>query len=152
MKLMKRINIYKASNVTFNPTTLDAFSYGWWQFVGVVEGKVIFNNYNYSPTTCKHQAKVRRLLNELGIKIDIVMPLPKGLPKSNARECYGLLDVKRGEMSLAELIKESEEYLCDEFIRTKLRNQDNYYRRKEEKLKQEIRQFPMIETINAEQQ
>lgn len=140
---MKRTNIYKANNVTFNPTTLDAFSYDWWQFVGVVEGKVIFNNYNYSPTTRKHQHKVRRLLNELGIKIDIEMPIPSGLPKSHIQGAvFGVLDtVKRSELSLSDLIKESEEFLCQEFVRLKLKDQDNYYRRKEEKTKKEIEQF-----------
>lgn len=130
MKLMKRTNIYKASNLTFNPVTLDAFSYGWWQFVGVVDGKVIFNTYRYSNSTSKHQSKVRRLINQLGIKVDIFMPIPKGLPKSNARGCYGVLDMKRGEMTLADLIIEAEEYLCDQFLKEKSRNIKAYERKK----------------------
>ena len=48
---MKRTPVYKASNVKFNYETIEAFSYNWWQFVKVIGGKVIFNNYNYSNTT-----------------------------------------------------------------------------------------------------
>ena len=63
MKLVKRKNIYMASNynLTFNPVTLEAHSYKWWKFVAKVEGKVIFNNYWYSVSTSKHQNKVREL-------------------------------------------------------------------------------------------
>lgn len=70
MKFYKKSELYGASNVTFNPQTKEAFSYGWWGFVKVISGKVIFNNYNYSNTTCKHQSKVRTLMRELGVKID----------------------------------------------------------------------------------
>ena len=84
MKHMKRSNIYQCSNYncTFSPTKIEAFSYRWWKFVGVVEGKVIFNDYRYSNSTSKHQSKVRRLMADLGIKIDISMSVPQGLPGS----------------------------------------------------------------------
>lgn len=39
-------------------------------FVRRVNGKLLFNNYPYSPTTQRHQAKVKRKLAELGIKVD----------------------------------------------------------------------------------
>ena len=73
MKFSKKRNQYEASNVSFNPDTIEAFSYGWWKFVTVIDGKVIFNNYNYSPSTCKHQSKVRVLMEKLGIKIDMIV-------------------------------------------------------------------------------
>ena len=79
MKHMKRANIYKASNVEFNPETIQATSYSWWRFVDVVNGLVVFNNYNYSNSTCKHQSKVRFLLSDLGIKIDYEIACPAGL-------------------------------------------------------------------------
>jgi len=99
---MKRSEVYKAANVTFNPKTLDAYSYNWWRFVGVVEGKTIFNTYRYSVTTAKHQHKVRELMIELGIRIDIFMPLPRGI---------------RHDQTLEEMIVEAEETLCDEIIK-----------------------------------
>lgn len=83
MKLMKKSNTYKASNVTFNPETIEAFSYDWWCFVKVIGGKVVFNSYNYSPSTIKHQYKVRSLLNDLGIKIDLEIECPRGLQAIN---------------------------------------------------------------------
>lgn len=78
MKYNKRQDIYKASNVTFDQNTCEAFSYNWWQFVANINGKVVFNNYNYSPTTIKHQYKVRDLLEKLGIKIDLEIECPAG--------------------------------------------------------------------------
>lgn len=62
MKRMKRTGIYKASNVTFDPLTMTAYSYGWWRFVERIGGEIVFNGYNYSPSTCKHQSKVRKVL------------------------------------------------------------------------------------------
>ena len=45
MKFMKRAQIYKATNVTFDPKSYDAHSYRWWRFVAKIDGVVIFNNY-----------------------------------------------------------------------------------------------------------
>lgn len=100
MKYKKRTNTYTASNVIFDANKIQAYSYGWWRFVSVVEGKVIFNNYRYSVSTSKHQSKVRNLMNQLGIKIDIEMPLPTGITS----------------ISLQELFLLAEEQLCLEFI------------------------------------
>lgn len=118
MKFMKRAGIYQGSsyNVTFNPETMEAHSYKWWKFVAVIEGKVVFNNFRYSPTTGNHQRKVRRLLEELGIKIDLMLPVPGGLQTVH---------------SLEECILVAEEHLCDSFIADTLRKQAAYYRRKE---------------------
>lgn len=79
MKYSTRAQIYKASNVNFNPNNFQAHSYDWWRFVDMIDGKIVFNSYNYSPTTIKHQYKVRRLLSELGIKIDLEIDAPTGL-------------------------------------------------------------------------
>jgi len=78
MKYYKRLNVYKASNVSFNPEEIAAYSYDWWQFVKVVDGKVFFNNYSYSQSTNGHQSKVRHLLGELNIEIDCVIDCPSG--------------------------------------------------------------------------
>lgn len=86
MKFMKRAQIYKASGVEFNPTSFEATSYDWWHFVRLINGKVVFNSYNYSQTTCKHQQKVRSLLNKLGIEIDIELKTRRSLNNSDALE------------------------------------------------------------------
>lgn len=83
MKYMKRAEIYKASNVTFNPQSKRAYSYSWWRFVDVINGSVVFNSYRYSPSTGKHQSKVRSLMAQLNIEIDHFVECPKGL-----QNCY----------------------------------------------------------------
>ncbi len=70
MKFKTRTKTYEASNVAFDVNKIEAKSYGWYTFVRVIKGKVIFNSHRYSNTTARHQFKVRRLLAELGIKID----------------------------------------------------------------------------------
>ena len=112
MKYMQRANIYQCSNYncTFNPKTLDAFSYKWWRFVAKVDGKLVFNNYYYSPTTAKHQSKVRGLLSSLGIKIAVSLPIRKGLDGR----------------SLNEFILEAEEYLCDQYSIKLVKAQERY--------------------------
>lgn len=57
--------------------------------------------------------------------------------------------VKRCKITLHDLITESEEFLCYKFIETTLKNQDNYHRRKKEKLEKEVSQFLTINTTNA---
>lgn len=103
MKFMKRANIYQCSNYncTFDPATVEAHSYRWWRFVAVIDGLVIFNSYRYSNSTSKHQRKVRSLMYELGIKIDLELPLPRGI---------------RAGQTLAEMILEAEETVCDRLL------------------------------------
>jgi hypothetical protein len=79
MKYYSRLGLYKASNVTFNPSRIEAYSYDWWKFVSKINGYIVFNNYTYSTTTCRHQHKVRRLLKSLGIDVNITIKAPKGL-------------------------------------------------------------------------
>ncbi len=79
MKFIKKRNQFEASNVSFDPKNISAVSYNWWEFVKVINGKVVFNDYNYSPSTIKHQSKVRRLLETLNIKVDVVLESTKSL-------------------------------------------------------------------------
>lgn len=79
MKHYKKTNLYKASNVTFDPTKIEATSYNWWLFVKRIKGKTVFNSYRYSVSTSKHQAKVRSLMSQLGIKIDRYVQVVDGL-------------------------------------------------------------------------
>jgi len=76
-----RLKVFKgcSGKVTFNPLTGDAYSFGWWRFVKVIDGRVVFNNYDYSVTTRGHQWRIRDLLNELGIEIDFVINMPHSL-------------------------------------------------------------------------
>lgn len=125
MKFMKRSQVYKASNVQFDPKKIEAFSYGWWKFVGLIDGRVVFNNYNYSNSTIKHQYKTRKLMNDLGIKIDIEMPLRSGLPGTYIRH-----DQNLSYQTLDECILEAETQICNNFLSDIIKKQDKYYSRK----------------------
>lgn len=126
MKFMKRAGIYKANNVTFDPKTMSAHSYVWWKFVGIVEGKTIFNSFRYSVSTAKHQRKVAQVMSDLGIKIDITMPLPRGI---------------RADQTLSELIIESEEWLCEDYLNDELKKQERYARAKFRKAKAKLTDY-----------
>lgn len=106
MKLMKRAGIYKANNVTFNPATKFAESYNWWAFVSVIQNKVVFNEYRYSVSTSKHQHKVQRLMNELGIKIDLVVKTRSSLHTVQSLKEVKLLNELNNELLAAK--KESQ--------------------------------------------
>lgn len=101
MKYMKRAGIYKASNVQFNPETCQALSYDWWRFVDRVGGQVIFNHYNYSPSTVKHQYKVRDLLRTLGIAIDLEIEAPDGLQNLDSARAWHLIQAENLEAEAA---------------------------------------------------
>lgn len=81
MKLKKRTGIYEASNVYFDPKHVVAKSYGWWTFVAVIGGKTVFNAHPYSNTTIGHQYKMRSLLRELGVTIDMTVNTRESLSK-----------------------------------------------------------------------
>lgn len=127
MKLMKRSGIYQASNykVTFDPSKIEARSYKWWSFVSKLDGKVVFNNYRYSVTTSKHQGKVRDLMRELGIKIDLFLSVPDGL-----QTCPDLGDA----------ILKCEEHFCDAYLESELKREERNlkatHRRHAKKLEQ----------------
>lgn len=84
MKFFKRLQVYKAKNVEFNPNKIVATSYSWWHFVELINGKVVYNAYRYSPTTGNHQRKVRALLSTLNIKIDLIVETRLSLDDENA--------------------------------------------------------------------
>lgn len=148
MKYYKRLNVYKASNVSFEPDSIAAYSYDWWQFVRVVNGSVVFNDYSYSPSTRKHQYKVRSLLNQLNINIDLVINTRAGLQACNGvhsfqdlateamREAIYNDDLERAQ-KIAKVFKQKlsskfiqsvydqkEEDLCNEYLRRALKYQE----------------------------
>lgn len=64
---------------SFNPVSMEAYSYNWWLFVRQINGKIVFNDYNYSVTTRSHQNAVRAILRDLGIKIDLEVKMRRSL-------------------------------------------------------------------------
>lgn len=83
---VKNPTLYKAANVTFDASQIEAFSYGWWKFVKVIQGKIVFNEYSYSTTTSKHQYKVKALMRELGIDVDLYVKTKASLDKQTLKE------------------------------------------------------------------
>ena len=79
MKFYKRLGIYKASNCSFDADSMIAKSYDWFVFVRRVNGLIVFNDYNYSQSTCGHQSKVKALLKDLGIKVDVYVSISDSL-------------------------------------------------------------------------
>lgn len=82
MVYKKRDKVYRSANVEFNPETMEGTSYGWWHFVRKINGLVVFNNYQYSNTTRRHQNKMRSLLAKLNIKIDLIVSTPMSFGQS----------------------------------------------------------------------
>jgi len=68
MKLYKRSGTYQASNVDFDPATGVGRSYGHWHLTRKIGDTVYLNVHPYSKTTIRHIAKVRAVLQELGIR------------------------------------------------------------------------------------
>lgn len=76
---VKQSNFFQRSKCTFNSDDVQAYSYGWWKFVDKIGDNVIFNDYNYSNTTRRHQWDTRSLMYKLGINIDIEVECRLGL-------------------------------------------------------------------------
>jgi len=76
---------YTSSNVIahLEPGNETAFSYGWWQFLARVNGKLVLSTYPYSPSTQRQIAKTRRTLEDLGIEPDLIVECPEGLQRNN---------------------------------------------------------------------
>lgn len=110
MTFKKRSGIYSNStgSLTFDPIKLEAHSYRWWKFVSRIDGVVIFNSYSYSVSTSKHQSKIRSMLDQMGIKIDVFLKLKNGINTSD----------------LEALFLEAEEQACDKFLSDELKRQD----------------------------
>jgi hypothetical protein len=127
MKYMKRLRIYKSKNCTFDPKTIEAYSYVWWKFVSVIEGKVIFNNYRYSNTTSKHQRKIDNLMFNLGIKIDYIIECSVSLD--------GISTLNNLEDYIIETLNEFEYDQSEKLLRKRIKAKERYV---ENKNKQEV--------------
>lgn len=94
MEKLKTRNEYVGCNrkCRYYADTEEAYSYGHWCFVKRINGKLIFNNYNYSHTTRRHQNAMIELLRELGIEIDAYVYFSDSLSeysfKNNALKAF----------------------------------------------------------------
>lgn len=104
MKYYPDRKLFIAPNVVFNAERIEAHSCSWWKFVAIIDGLVVFNNYRYSTTTSGHQRKVRNLMQDLRIRIDIEAPFHEGLQALSNDEQY-------------DFIQDAEERLCEAFLK-----------------------------------
>ena len=75
---------FEKSNLTYHPESGRGYSYNWYRIVDKIGGKVVLNTYVYSRTTAGHISDIRRLMRELGVKIDIEIEAPRGLKNHEA--------------------------------------------------------------------
>lgn len=92
----------------FDPFRMVATSYGWWRFIQLKDGKLIFNNYSYSSETSKHQRQALDVLAILGIKVDHFVYFPTGLPGNG--EFTGFSMLVGGEYSHKTVVQDAIEY------------------------------------------
>lgn len=93
-------NTFEGSNFFFDPFSLYATSYRWWEMLKVTKGELIFNDYSYSISTSKHQWKLRSILSDLKIK-------------------YKTLEAPQGLQDLDSALRHHEYQLAKEIVRRK---------------------------------
>jgi hypothetical protein len=105
LKYYKRLNIYKNSTntVSYNPVLKEAWSYNW-KFCSMVNGTLVFNNYNWSPTTCRHQSAVRRVLTDLKInfvEVNLGQTRPENVNLERVTQMFRDIIEKQCEVELS---------------------------------------------------
>lgn len=124
MKRLKTKPIWKASNVWLDTSQMIAKSYDWWIFVKSFNGRIVFNNYNYSNSTIKHQAKVSKVLDFLNLKISHYIEAPNGLQDLTGAISYynRLIEGLKAEMNRPRTHKKKniEREAQIEYYRTKI--------------------------------
>lgn len=101
MKYFVTQKIWKASNVTFATQPIKATSYDWWTFVREINGRVVFNGFRYSVTTAGHQAKVRRLMTQLNIRVDFEVETCKSLDTDWVKDAIELQELRIDDLKAA---------------------------------------------------
>lgn len=100
LEFYPRLGLWKASNVTLDPSTLEAHSYSWWLMARRFGDLVVFNSFRYSVSTSKHQFNVRCWLGHHGISY-VTLEAPRGLDDlDSARRRYlRLIDELKAEIA-----------------------------------------------------
>jgi hypothetical protein len=83
MKYIKKRQRYESSNCSYDPETCLGLSYDWWAISQRIDGQLYFNDYNYSPSTSRHQ---RKILEHISDKNCVTVYAPEGLQVANALE------------------------------------------------------------------
>jgi hypothetical protein len=155
MKYYSRLKVYKASNVMFNPEQIHATSYDWWIFVKVINGYVVFNWHSYSNSTRKHQYKVSRVMESLGIQVDLTIDTRLSLGRTDTgidarnKAVYKMqLDLARKietVFKLKPITQDEIQSIYDE----KEENECNNYLRRALKYQERKEQMPVKQQVNG---
>lgn len=86
-----RKGMLEASNNALRLDDCTAWSYSWWCYYKIVDGKGVFNAHSYSKSTAKHQSHMRRLLRTLGLPIDIEIDTAKSISPFDAEDVRNVL-------------------------------------------------------------
>ena len=70
-QLKTQPHLWFGSGIFFDTDKMSATSYQWWHFVRRIEGEIVFNSYPYSISTQRHQRKLRELMSDLRINVDV---------------------------------------------------------------------------------
>lgn len=136
MKYYKKLKIYKNSTGSnyYDPQKQEAFSYKWWRYLQVINGVLVFNDYDYSVTTSQHQSA---LLSIIGYRTAYRVSAPRGLEGISSIYSYAK-ELKRENASLSKAI-----------LKPRTRRSTNEYRLKQ--IKRNIYKIKdLIETFNLE--
>lgn len=72
-------------NLKYYHEEKSATSYGHWEFIKIINKKLIFNNHHYSMSTDSHQGEMFRFLREKRIKIDLIIDSRLSLSNEKVR-------------------------------------------------------------------
>lgn len=112
MKYYPKLNVYKISNLEFNPETETAYSYRWYEIFKVIKGTRCLNTFKYFNITIKHIYKMREFLKDQYVNI-FEFEAPKGLQDLDAA---------------IEYYKRKQQYLIDQTTKTSTQKRKNLER------------------------
>ncbi len=95
-----RLDRWKASNVSLDPTMMKAWSYDWWVMLDMIDDQLIFNEYRYSNSTSKHQSKVRSWLRTKDFDY-VEISSPRGLQDLESSVAYYQDEINALEKQIA---------------------------------------------------
>lgn len=72
MRYQKELNIWKGHGIILNLNTMEAWSFGWWQFLRKINNVVYFNAFPLNMFMRKHQQYTRRILDNMKINYVVV--------------------------------------------------------------------------------
>lgn len=136
LKYKKRSGLYENStgSLKYNPLTKESWSYTWWPITKKIGKYIVFNNYNYSNTTSKHNWIIYHEISELKNVITVSFLWDKYKNNYNEKLIYCLIERKNNKNTI--------KYFCKQ-LKLNYKLMVKNYKNKQielEKCKQEIKE------------